>query len=224
MSIKYKRVLLGEVAIHKGIQTGPFGSQLKAEEYTKIGIPVVMPKDIYRGYLTESSISRIPEIKLQKLQKHKIVSGDIIFPRRGDLRRIGVALDKNTGWICGTGCLRARLNGDVLPGFLHQYVQLELVGKWLERNALGQTMLNLNTEIISSLPIVLPSLREQKAIADLLSTWDEAIEKTERLIQAKEASIKGQIQKLISQCCDSWRGCKIVCVNGQPEVRQVLTF
>jgi type I restriction enzyme S subunit len=50
----------------------------------------------------------------------------------------------------------------------------------------------------------LPQLPEQKAIAALLSTWDEAIEKTERLIQVKEANLKGQIQKLISQRCDSW--------------------
>ena len=50
---------------------------------------------------------------------------------------------------------------------------------------------------------VLP-LPEQKAIAKLLSIWDEAIQKTERLIQAKEASVKGQIQKLISQWCNSW--------------------
>lgn len=57
---------------------------------------------------------------------------------------------------------------------------------------------------ISGVPIILPPLPEQKAIADLLSTWDEAIEKTERLIQVKEAKLKGQIQKLISQRCDSW--------------------
>jgi type I restriction enzyme S subunit len=50
----------------------------------------------------------------------------------------------------------------------------------------------------------LPPLPEQKAIADLLSNWDEAIEKTERLIQAKEANFKGQIQKLIGQQCDFW--------------------
>lgn len=38
----------------------------------------------------------------------------------------------------------------------------------------------------------------------MLSTWYEAIEKTERLIQVKETSLKGQIQKLISQQCGSW--------------------
>ena len=195
---KYKRVLLGEVAIQNGIQTGPFGSQLKAEEYSESGIPVVMPKDIHGGLITEKSIARISEKKALKLNKHKIVPGDLIFPRRGDLRRIGVTLQKNAGWICGTGCLRARLCKDVFPGFLHQYVLLDSVGKWLERNALGQTMLNLNTEIISGLPISLPPLPEQKAIADLLSTWDEAIEKTERLIAKKQKFYEAQLSKHLS--------------------------
>lgn len=110
---KHKWVLLGEVAVQQGIQTGPFGSQLKAEEYTESGVPVVMPKDIYNGLLTEKSLSRISEKKALKLSKHKIAPGDIIFPRRGNLRRIGVALPENAGWICGTGCLRARLNADL---------------------------------------------------------------------------------------------------------------
>ncbi|MEW6536835.1 MAG: restriction endonuclease subunit S [Candidatus Auribacterota bacterium] len=43
----------------------------------------------------------------------------------------------------------------------------------------------------------LPPLSEQKAIADLLSTWDEAIEKTERLIQAKEKRFKRLMNDLI---------------------------
>jgi len=197
MSSKPKRVLLGDVAISKGVQTGPFGSQLKAEEYTIEGIPVVMPKDIKSGYLTEISIARISTAKANSLKKHSITIGDIIFPRRGDLRRIGVARYDNNGWICGTGCLRARLSSSVYPGYLHQYVQQEIVGRWLERNALGQTMLNLNTEIVSNLPLILPPLPEQKAIADLLSTWDEAIEKTERLIQAKEKRFESLLRELI---------------------------
>ncbi|NWH04474.1 restriction endonuclease subunit S [Desulfobacter latus] len=68
----------------------------------------------------------------------------------------------------------------------------------------GANRYKLNKATLEKLPILLPPPPEQKAIADLLSTWDEAIEKTERLIQAKEASLKGQIQKLISQRCDSW--------------------
>ncbi|MBC8524587.1 MAG: restriction endonuclease subunit S [Chlorobium phaeobacteroides] len=199
MSDRFKAVLLGDIVIPKGIQTGPFGSQLKAEEYTEDGVPVVMPKDICSGYLTSSFISRVSQSKANKLKKHQIKEGDIIFPRRGDLRRIGVARKDNTGWICGTGCLRARLNSVVHSDFLHQYVLLDSVGKWLERNALGQTMLNLSTDIISNLPLTLPLLSEQKAIADLLSAWDEAIEKAERLIQEKERRFRWLLRELISE-------------------------
>jgi type I restriction enzyme S subunit len=47
--------------------------------------------------------------------------------------------------------------------------------------------------------VLLPPLREQKSIADLLSTWDEAIEKTERLIQAKERRFRWLLRELISE-------------------------
>lgn len=35
-----------KITVEKGLQTGPFGSQLKANEYTETGIPIVMPKYI----------------------------------------------------------------------------------------------------------------------------------------------------------------------------------
>lgn len=52
------------------------------------------------------------------------------------------------------------------------------------------------------------SINEQKAIADLLDTWDEAIEKTDRLIRAKQRNLKGLIQKLINKECHNWNHIK----------------
>lgn len=91
-----------------------------------------------------------------------------------------------------------------------KFVAMWLSGFWADQmikkiatRAISQANVNPTEFKKFCLAPVIP-LPEQKAIADLLSTWDEAIEKTERLIQAKEANLKGQIQKLISQRCDSW--------------------
>lgn len=39
-------VHLAKITVEKGLQTGLFGSQLKANEYTEKGVPIVMPKDV----------------------------------------------------------------------------------------------------------------------------------------------------------------------------------
>lgn len=57
----------------------------------------------------------------------------------------------------------------------------------------------LDFDELKALEILLPPLPEQKAIADLLSTWDEAIEKTERLVKAKEKRFKWLLRELISE-------------------------
>ena len=56
----------------------------------------------------------------------------------------------------------------------------------------------LNTESLKTFPVLVPPIPEQTAIADLLSTWDEAIEKAERLIQAKERRFQYLVRTLIN--------------------------
>jgi len=47
-------------------------------------------------------------------------------------------------------------------------------------------------------PLYLPPIEEQRKIAEILSTWDEAITKTEQLIAALQARKKGLIQRLLT--------------------------
>lgn len=64
------------------------------------------------------------------------------------------------------------------------------------------------TEFGNQIIYIAKDIPEQKAIADLLSTWDKAIEKTERLIQVKEKRFKAKIQKLIMSKCKEWEHIK----------------
>ena len=113
---------IGEIVSQKGLQIGPFGSQLKASEYTSDsdGVPVVMPKDILAGKIIPDKIARTTIEKADRLSKHLLKEGDILFPRRGDLSRIGLVSKSEEGWLCGTGCLRARISKNADPSFLEE--------------------------------------------------------------------------------------------------------
>ncbi|OOE74275.1 restriction endonuclease subunit S [Salinivibrio sp. ML290] len=56
----------------------------------------------------------------------------------------------------------------------------------------------LNLTTIRSLPIALPDIPEQKKIAQLLSTWDQAITATERLLENSQQRKKGLMQQLLT--------------------------
>ena len=214
MDTGWVHTTIGKIVPQKGLQTGPFGSQLKADEYTEDfgGVPVVMPQDILAGKIITDRIARTTAEKARQLSKHLLKEGDILFPRRGDLSRIGLVSKFEDGWLCGTGCLRARIgkNGD--PRFLSFYLTQKCVLEWLEANAVGQTMLNLNTEIISNLPIYLPTLPEQRKIAEILGAWDRAIELTSALLAAARTRKRGLMQILLTGKCrfpefaeEAWR-------------------
>ncbi|MBY0545071.1 MAG: restriction endonuclease subunit S [Gammaproteobacteria bacterium] len=72
----------------------------------------------------------------------------------------------------------------------------------------SNSMKNITKEDVNTLPILLPPIPEQKAIADLLSTWNKAIEKTERLIEVKEKQFKWLISTL-SQGKNKWDKVKL---------------
>ena len=62
----------------------------------------------------------------------------------------------------------------------------------------GSNQDNLNLDIVKALQIPLPPLKEQEKIAEILTTWDEAITKQEELLEAKELLKIALMQKLLS--------------------------
>ncbi len=181
-----------------GLQTGPFGSQLHAHEYIEWGIPVVMPKDMSDNRVETSSIARISPQKADELRKHSVRSGDILFSRRGDVGRFVLITEKDEGAICGTGCLRARLSEVVSPFYLACYLTLPKIVEWLNANAVGQTMLNLNTSILGNLPVVLPSKPEQDSIGQTIMALEENIQLKSAKLWALEKHKKALMQDLLT--------------------------
>ncbi|OGT15350.1 MAG: hypothetical protein A3J49_05485 [Gallionellales bacterium RIFCSPHIGHO2_02_FULL_57_16] len=188
--MQWVREPLGEIC-RKGrgrIQTGPFGSQLHESDYSADGTPVVMPADISDGRVAVTRIARVPESHVERLKRHKLAKGDIVYGRRGDIGRQALVRDENIGWLCGTGCLKISLgDSPLISEFLHRYLSTKAVVSWIEGQAVGATMPNLNTGILERVPVFYPEDKTtQKKIAAILLAYDELIENNQRRIALLE--------------------------------------
>jgi len=181
---KWETTTLGNICQRGGgfIQTGPFGSQLHAADYVETGIPTIMPKNIGENKVVETGISRITIKDAERLSKYRLRPGDIVYSRRGDVTRRALILDEQNGWLCGTGSLMVRLGeGIVDPRYVSYYLGDPSIREWIQRHAVGATMPNLNTSIMSAVPFVYPPLPEQRAIAGILGALTDKIEVNRRM-------------------------------------------
>lgn len=197
MSSEWFDTTLGEVcaAQNGAIQTGPFGSQLHASDYVETGIPVVMPSNISPdGGISEDGIARIKQQDADRLSQHKLQIGDVVFSRRGDVTRNALIEPHQVGWLCGTGCLKVRLGNETKADakFISYCLRLPETKEWLIRHAVGATMPNLNTSILSAVPIQIPPISEQKKITELLRALDDRI----NLLRETNATLEAIAQAL----------------------------
>ena len=179
---------LNDVVITSGIQTGPFGSQLHAHDYTPTGVGVVMPQDLGDNVIVLDDMARIDPSRAESLQRHRLVPGDIVFSRRGDVTKRSLIRDRDGDLICGTGCLRVRIDRDrANPAFIAALLALPKTKEWLVRHAVGATMPNLNTAILGAVPLRVPELATQDAIAEVLGALDDKIAANHRTIETSES-------------------------------------
>lgn len=172
------------------IHTGPFGSQLHASDYVEDGIPCIMPANMKNSRVDLTSISYISELDAKRLSKYLVKENDIIYSRRGDVTQKALIRQNEAGYFCGTGCLLLRPGSNFDARFLTYYLSTSEIQKWIVSQAVGATMPNLNTGILSRLPFNGPEKLEQSKIADVLSVIENKIELNNQINTELEAMAK----------------------------------
>jgi len=192
---------LGEIVRRGGgsIQTGPFGSLLHASDYVSNGIPFVMPKDLSsEGKIIAESTASIGLKDFQRLARYHLEAGDLLVARRGEIGRRGIVTEREAGWVCGSGSLRIRPGSLLHYLFLSQVFESIWVRNWLSSHAIGTTMANLSTQILSNLPLSLPPIHEQQKISQMLSSIDNKIESEENRKSTLQTLFKTMLHHLMT--------------------------
>jgi type I restriction enzyme, S subunit len=76
--------------------------------------------------------------------------------------------------------------------------RLQLEKDNLDRAAPKMAQKNINLEVLRPLPLLVPPLAEQRKIADILSTWDRAIETSEALLATAQKQKRALMQHLLT--------------------------
>lgn len=185
-----------------GIQIGPFGSQLHVSDYIDDGVPVVMPADLRRRGLDTSEIRYVAESKAQELSSHRLCAGDIVLPRRGELDKRTLISHAEVGWLCGTGSVRVRLQDPTLAPLVLEILASRASVQWLNVNAVGTTMPNVNRDIVARIPLLVPPPKSREA-------WVKRLKAARALSEALAESVHMSVRRSASLREALLGGCRV---------------
>ncbi|WP_313473172.1 restriction endonuclease subunit S [Rouxiella badensis] len=172
------------------------------------------------GALGDEGIN-VTEIKpvepTDKVLQTKLSHGDFLVSRSNTPDKVGRSIYyKNEVENCSYPDLMMKFRVDenkVDPIFIEQKLKSSGVRAFFKNCAAGSsaTMVKINKGILERTPLLLPSIEEQKKIAQLLSTWDKAIATTENMLKNSQKYKKALMQKLLTgkkrfaKFSDEWR-------------------
>lgn len=182
------------------IKTGPFGTLLKASEYSgSNGVPLVSVGEIGAGcFRISEQTPLVPEQVLRRLPQYVLRAGDIVFGRKGAVDRSALVTQREDGWFLGSDGISLRPSNDCHPPYIAAQFQSNKVQSWLLQNATGTTMASLNQGILCQVQIPFTSLTEQRAIATALSDVDALLDGLDSLIAKKRDIKQAAMQQLLT--------------------------
>ena len=166
--------------------------------YRDDGIILFRNQNIKEGFLDDSDILYI-DPEYEKAHKNKrLKGGDLLTARTGYPGTTCKVPDKYEGSQSFT-TLITRPNPQIInPDFLCFYINSSRGQNFFESTQIGGGQKNVNAGSLSQMPIPVPSLSEQQKIAEILSTWDQAISTTQSLINELKLRNKGLAQQLLT--------------------------
>lgn len=194
----WKRSKLSDIALG-GITNGVFKQRTSFGH----GAPMVNVMDTYRSLrVAVESLERV-DVSLEEAQRFSALPGDLFFVR-SSLKREGIghccvlleALEP-----CVFDCHLMRLRPDrakVDPSFLAIASGSRRFRSDIIAASGTTTMTTLSQDQLGSVEVSLPPLPEQRKIAEILTSWNDALDKLNELIKVKERRKKALMQQLLT--------------------------
>ena len=181
------------------IKTGPFGSTLHADDYVSDGTPIITTEHFKTGALPRSKngLPQVSDSDYKRLTAYTLDDGDIVFSRVGSVDINALITPFQSNWLFSGRVLRVRPQTNISSQFLHTRLETESIKTDIRTRAVGQTMPSINTEILKTTPLVLPSsAAEQEQIGSYFAALDNLITLHQRELEKLQNIKKSMLEKM----------------------------
>ena len=177
---------------------GPFGSNLKASDYTNKGVRVIQLQNIGDGeFVNDSKIYTSVE-KADELLANNIYPHDIIMSKMGDpVGRACIIPDTHDRYVMCSDGIRLVVDEDKYSKyFVYSFINSDTFRASVESKSTGSTRKRIGLSHLKNLPLLIPNLPEQQKIADCLSSLDDLINAENEQLDALQEYKAGLLQQL----------------------------
>lgn len=167
--------------------------------YTDItGVPYLYGTNVRANKLETNEIRYVTREFHTAQSKTALKAGDLLTVQSGHIGETAVVTDQFHGANCHALIVTRLKQEKADPHYLCFYVNSEIGRARMKGLEVGSTILHINTKDLKKFRVLLPSLPEQKKIAQILSTWDKAISVTEKLLANSQQQKKALMQQLLT--------------------------
>ena len=157
-------------------------------------------KDVVDGRVLCSEDSRIiSDEDFNSIHaKYKLQNKDIVLTIVGTVGRSAIINNYNQEYTFQRSVAILRPDESVLSEFLYDQIQSNNFQNELKKRQSVSAQPGVYLEDLGSVPCIVPPITEQKKIAEILGTWDRAIEELSDLIAEKKELKRGLMQRLLT--------------------------
>lgn len=184
-----------------GVQTGPFGAQLSASDFTDSGVPVLTIGNVQYDGLKLYDLKHVSTEKAMQLSRFLIKEGDILFARMGTVGRCCVIPPEAEGWLFNYHIIRVALDRTrVEPRYIHWSIQASSdIEAYLSEKIRGATRQGVNSTIVGSLPVRVPALEEQRRIVAYLDDLQARVDALKQLQGETQAELDALLPAVLDK-------------------------
>lgn len=180
-------VLLGDLI--EDVAMGPFGSNLKTDNFIASGVPVIRGGNLYEQKVGGEFVF-VSEEKAQSLKRSLAYPNDIVITHRGTLGQVSIVPgNEYPYYLASQSQLRLTPNKKLIdPIYLLYYLRSPIGQHELMQHAaqVGVPSIASPTKAVKSFKILLPDMKVQQQIVRILESIDEKIELNRRMNETLE--------------------------------------